>query len=228
MDARTIDAGTASFGELVPLLAGAPAPVTEAAAHLVELSGEQMLQAVDAALLARHVGPAAASVSAALRLALFQDDVAATVVGAARTVHDSAAAAFPDLAIRFAAQRAILDIDMLSASAVAEVLRQTSKNSREAASRLRLGGTLLGLQPPGARAYLYPAFQFDPLAAAIHPVVAEVNQVLGAAEDPWGVASWWISPHARLEPDQAPRDLITDPEQAQRLPVLARSTVAAA
>lgn len=228
MDARTTGIGTTSHEEVNAPLHDAPAQVTQATTYLLDLSDEQMLQAVDGALMAKHVGAAAAGVSSALRLALFQDAVAATVVGAARTVHDSAAAAFPDLAIRFAAQRAILDVDMLTAHAVAEVLGHTSKNSREAASRLRLQGVLLGVQPPGSRAYLFPAFQFDPLAARIHPVVAEVNRVLGAAEDPWGVASWWISPHARLAPRQAPRDLITDPERAQRLVVLARATVSAA
>jgi hypothetical protein len=42
-----------------------------------------------------------------------------------------------------------------------------------------------------------PAFQFE-ADGRVSNAVAEVNRVLGADSDPWGVASWWLSPHASL------------------------------
>lgn len=42
-----------------------------------------------------------------------------------------------------------------------------------------------------------PAFQFDEHGAPIS-VVLRVNQVLGAREDPWGVADWWLSANVWL------------------------------
>ncbi len=41
----------------------------------------------------------------------------------------------------------------------------------------------------------------------VHSVVARVNHLLGARDDPWGVASWWISDHPRLG-GACPRDLV--------------------
>jgi hypothetical protein len=50
-----------------------------------------------------------------------------------------------------------------------------------------------------------PAFQFGP-DRRVRPAVAEVNRLLRAERDPWGVASWWTSRHAwLLEP---PADLL--------------------
>ncbi len=43
-----------------------------------------------------------------------------------------------------------------------------------------------------------PMFQFNPHGEPLGEVV-EVNAVLGAANDPWGVASWWLTPHATLQ-----------------------------
>jgi hypothetical protein len=42
-----------------------------------------------------------------------------------------------------------------------------------------------------------PAFQFDASGRAI-PVVLAVNRLLDAAEDPWGVADWWLGANAWL------------------------------
>ncbi|GHF48854.1 hypothetical protein GCM10010218_32930 [Streptomyces mashuensis] len=39
-----------------------------------------------------------------------------------------------------------------------------------------------------------PAFQFGG-GGAPWPVVTEVNALLGADDDPWGTADWWLSPH---------------------------------
>ena len=96
---------------------------------------------------------------------------------------------------------------------VTEALRAGGKNTREVASRLRREGVLLGVLPPGARAYVYPAFQIDPVAGRLRPVVATVNTTLGAANDPWGVASWWVSPDDSLDEGRAPMHLVgTDVE----------------
>jgi hypothetical protein len=53
-----------------------------------------------------------------------------------------------------------------------------------------------------------PAFQVDRRRGRVHPVVATVKAMLGATDDPWGVGSSWVSPHARLNTGQAPMDLI--------------------
>ncbi len=42
-----------------------------------------------------------------------------------------------------------------------------------------------------------PSFQFDDGGAVLR-AVAEVNEMLGARDDPWGVASWWLSPNTAL------------------------------
>ena len=57
-----------------------------------------------------------------------------------------------------------------------------------------VGATVIVLERAGEQ--LAPAFQFagDEVAAG----VAEVNQLLDASEDPWGAASWWLTPHAAL------------------------------
>jgi hypothetical protein len=43
-----------------------------------------------------------------------------------------------------------------------------------------------------------PRFQFAGPAARPWPAVLEVNGLLGADRDPWGVADWWLSPNAWL------------------------------
>ena len=68
--------------------------------------------------------------------------------------------------------------------------------NREKVRQFRERSWLLGL--PSGRGYLYPAFQFDPDRRDVFAEVRTVNERLEAANDPWGVASWWISMHARL------------------------------
>lgn len=51
----------------------------------------------------------------------------------------------------------------------------------------------------------FPAFQFDQQGRAIG-VVLEINERLGADEDPWGVADWWLGDNVWL--DAVPADLI--------------------
>lgn len=68
--------------------------------------------------------------------------------------------------------------------------------NREKVRQYRERSWLLGL--PSGRGYLYPAFQFDHERRDVFTEVRAVNERLEAANDPWGVASWWISRHARL------------------------------
>ena len=78
-------------------------------------------------------------------------------------------------------------------AAVALVAKETN---REKVRQYRERSWLLGL--PLGRGYVYPEFQFDHERRSIYLEVRTVNELLGAAGDPWGVASWWISTHARL------------------------------
>jgi hypothetical protein len=50
-----------------------------------------------------------------------------------------------------------------------------------------------------------PAFQFAEPGLP-WPIVQEVNALLHADADPWGVTCWWVDPHARL--DTVPSDLL--------------------
>ena len=92
---------------------------------------------------------------------------------------------------------------MLTSSAAAEALGANPRN-REKVSRARTHSDLLGL--PQAHRFLYPDFQFDLERRQIFPVVEAVNRRLNAAQDPWGVASWWFSRHDRL--GARPADLV--------------------
>lgn len=76
--------------------------------------------------------------------------------------------------------------------------------NREKVRQYRERSWLLGL--PVGRGYLYPAFQFDAERRDVFPEVRSINERLDAADDSWGVASWWISRHARLE--ERPVDLV--------------------
>lgn len=63
---------------------------------------------------------------------------------------------------------------------------------------------LIRLQRPDHVVQL-PAFQFTPVGTP-WPVVQEVNVVLDAAADPWGVTCWWVDPHEGLA--ATPADLL--------------------
>lgn len=78
------------------------------------------------------------------------------------------------------------------------------ESNREKVSSLRKRSWLLGV--PRNRGYLYPAFQIDLSRRQVFPEVRAVNQELGAAEDAWGVASWWLSSNDRL--GARPADLV--------------------
>ena len=84
---------------------------------------------------------------------------------------------------------------MLESRTVAMALGAKATN-REKVRQFRERSWLLGL--PMGRGYLYPAFQIDIERREVFPEVRAVNTQLEAASDPWSVASWWISRHARL------------------------------
>lgn len=56
-------------------------------------------------------------------------------------------------------------------------------------------GDLIRLVDEAGRARI-PAFQVE--AGVPVPVVVQINRLLGAEEDPWGVADWWLRRNTRL------------------------------
>lgn len=110
-----------------------------------------------------------------------------------------------ELQVRIASE-AVADIwqeEVLEPRQVAVALGAKETN-REKVASLRRRSVLLGI-PRDAR-YLYPAFQLDLRRRRIFPEVWKVNEVLGAADDPWGVASWWFATNDRLS--ARPADLV--------------------
>jgi hypothetical protein len=61
------------------------------------------------------------------------------------------------------------------------------------------------------RKNVLPAFQFDPAGQPV-PIVTEVNQLLDAADDPWGVADWWLGENPWL--GGVPADLLGEVEDS--------------
>ncbi|PBC47346.1 hypothetical protein [Rhodococcus sp. ACPA1] len=87
----------------------------------------------------------------------------------------------------------------LKAGEAGRVLAPRAGESRTLVKKLRDEGVLLGL-PLGRRPdYHYPEFQFDTVHHRVWPIVAYANRRLGAAEDPWGVTSWWRTPSDILD-----------------------------
>ena len=113
--------------------------------------------------------------------------------------------------IRRAARQHVLDnCVMFDPAAVERVLDAGAPYAEAETGRLRRSGALIGIPVGGS--FAYPAFQFDVPGARVRTVVEHVNVALGAGDDPWGAASWWVSPHARLA-NATPQSLIgTDRE----------------
>ena len=106
-----------------------------------------------------------------------------------------------DLAEAAAERRQSLleQVATLKAGESGRVLAPRAGESRTLVKKLRDEGVLLGL-PLGRRPdYHYPAFQFDTVHHRVWPIVAYANRKLGAAEDPWGVTSWWRTPSDILD-----------------------------
>ena len=107
----------------------------------------------------------------------------------------------------------------LKAGEAGRVLAPRAGESRTLVKKLRDEGVLLGL-PLGRRPdYHYPAFQFDTVHHRVWPIVAYANRRLGAAEDPWGVTSWWRTPlrHPRRpNPVAGPRGRRSDRDRGRQ------------
>ena len=139
-------------------------------------------------------------------LALFvvRSDLVRQLGGEPRQVLDEAGQALVAQAqLQGEAIRTIWREPMLEPKDAAVALGAKATN-REKVRQYRERSWLLGL--PSGRGYLYPAFQFDHERRDVFAEVRAVNERLEAANDPWGVASWWISRHARL--GARPADLV--------------------
>ncbi len=171
---------------------------------LEELPADQV-----ARLFRELLQPSQADFSQALRVfvhaALTAEEEVERLAGEPRDVRTETDRLLRDQRIKAEAHAVVLDQDFLDSSAVGVALGASGINKREAASDLRRSGALLGV--PVRNKYLYPSFQVDAERARVHSVVARVNRLLGARDDPWGVASWWISHHPRLS-GACPRDLV--------------------
>jgi hypothetical protein len=106
----------------------------------------------------------------------------------------------------------IAEEEMLSGAEVSTLLGSRSENKRQYANRLRAERELLAVQR--ANQYAYPAFQIDRVRKRVYPEVKLVGRLLDAADDPWGVLSWWQSPNPRIG-DRRPRDLLGTAEAGQ-------------
>ncbi|MCK5798616.1 MAG: hypothetical protein KAI47_15595 [Deltaproteobacteria bacterium] len=102
-------------------------------------------------------------------------------------------------------QDRIYRLKMVDAENASKLLGSVSVNPRQYANKRRLEGALLGV--PHKNSFLYPAFQFDIPKRALFAVVEQVNKLLQANRDPWGVASWWTTPSERLR-GQCPYELL--------------------
>jgi hypothetical protein len=104
-------------------------------------------------------------------------------------------------------QSKILNERMFNSSQASVILGTDSKsNKRQYANKLRKSGELLGI-PHKRNQYVYPVFQFEVQKSRLRPIVSEVNKLLDALDDPWGLASWWITPSERLD-GKSPKDML--------------------
>lgn len=159
-----------------------------------------------AALAARHHALEGDESRLRSWLALFavRSDLARQLGGGPRQVLDDVSQALMAQAgLQGDAMRTIWREPMLEPKDAAVALGAKATN-REKVRQYRERSWLLGL--PSGRGYLYPAFQFDHERRDVFPEVRAVNERLEAANDAWGVASWWISRHARL--GARPADLV--------------------
>jgi hypothetical protein len=91
----------------------------------------------------------------------------------------------PPESVRREAERSLLAFPALDAGQV----RRLGADPRDP--------VLIRLETPGGGARL-PAFQFGRDGRPL-PVVAAINRLLDAEDDPWGVADWWLGPNAWID-----------------------------
>jgi hypothetical protein len=152
----------------------------------------------------------AAEVLSFVRVARAADAAREVLAGEPTKVID-AAALFTAAHLRGEAQHGILQEEMVESTAAGQLAGSTSTtNPRQHANALRREGALLAI--PTGQSFTYPTFQFDLHRRCIHPCVRQVNQLLGAFTDPWGVASWWFTGHEVLG-GARPADLVGTPRE---------------
>ena len=162
------------------------------------LPGESELLDAAASLAARHhaLEGDESQIRSLLALLTLHRDLAKRLGGEPRRVLDDVGqTVMAQARLRGEAVQTIWKEPMLEPRDVAVALGAKGTN-REKVRQYRERSWLLGL--PSGRGYLYPAFQFDRQRRNLFREVRAVNERLEAKSDPWGVASWWISTHARL------------------------------
>jgi hypothetical protein len=169
----------------------------------------------------------APTVNALLRASLVADSVTHELAGPANIIDSEDEWLSADDVLRVArvrgqAEAAVLRHPMLRSSALASLLGSSAANPREFARALRQGSEVVALPRRGR--YLVPAFQIDRGRRELWPIVVEVNRLLGAADDPWAVASWWFTPDPHL--GQPPAELVSDSARANDVRVAARRELA--
>lgn len=130
------------------------------------------------------------------------------------------AAVLAESALRAGVRARVFESELLTAPVVSRLLGSTSKNPRQLANSRRTSGRLLGV--PHRNQYLYPSFQIDVEHGRVYEAVEQVNLLLDAVEDPWGVASWWLAPNGRLG-GAVPADLLGDAKREADVVALAAS-----
>jgi serine/threonine protein kinase len=119
-----------------------------------------------------------------------------------------AEAVLEELSLTAAARERIRAEEQIGAGELA-LRREGSPQMLESMTRTLAEEGALAL--PVGDGYRYLTFQFDPHWQVIAEVAA-ANRTLGAATDPWGAASWWISPNGRIG-GRVPRDLVGEDPQ---------------
>ena len=161
-------------------------------------TGETEVLDAAASVAARHraLQGQEARLRSLLVLITLRDDLARKLGGEPRdVVGDFERIVTAGACLQGEAIRTIWAEPMLKSKDAAVALGARPTN-RERIRRLRMRSSILGL--PYGNGFLFPAFQFDPRKRAVFTEVRSVNELLVAVEDPWGVASWWMSRHSRL------------------------------
>lgn len=176
-------------------------------------------------LIARetHRRESLSSVRDALLTLLASGPALSTSIGSV-AASDMVAASVARGRVEASARQALFDHPHLEAGDVADVVGSRDKNRRNVARRLRDRGDIIGYELSGR--YLYPAFQFDAATGRVRPIVVEVNHLLDAKEDPWAVASWWLSPTGWLSDGTSPADLAAQGGRVDQIRAIANDLVA--
>lgn len=181
-------------------------PLEALVTQLAELPDREFIEAIQGALETRGgLANASDEVAVVVRLAMHKQELLVALAGPARRVTSGASDMLESTIVEARAMSTVLRAEMFDSKAVSKVLGATSSNTRDAASARRARSDLVGI-PSGTR-FLYPAFQLDVRAKRVFPVVAAINRHFDASSDPWGVASWWVTPHPRLD-EASPQSLI--------------------